>query len=147
MNTLDFGSARALGDVNYDTRPDVIHKFVVVGYKKDTKTTYWVNPPQGDIYWPLVSTRDVWIQMERLEPFPILPMEVTAKKTQVIRATPSMDGEETGSEFSEGETRRIVEYYPSGSSVWGRFSGGGWIALVLYWEYLTSWSMATLPPP
>jgi len=125
----------------------VIHKFVVVGYKKDTKTTYWLNPPHGDIYWPLVSNRDVWIQMERLEPFPILPMEVTAKKTQVIRATPSVDGEDTGSEFSEGETRRIVEYYPSGSSVWGRFSGGGWVALVLYWEYLTSWSMATLPPP
>ncbi len=147
VNTIDFERPGVLKDVNYQTHPDLVHKFVVVGYRKDTRITYWLNPPHGDIYWPLVSNRAVWIPMERLEPFPILPMEVTAKTSQEVRKTPGVDGEESGYEFTEGETRSIVEYYPSGSSVWGRLSGGGWIALVLHWKYPTSWSMATLPPP
>lgn len=147
VNTINYTNPGALKDVNYVTRPDLVHKFVVVAWRKDTKTTYWVNPPVGDIYWPLVVSRDVWIQMERLEPFPILPMVVTAKTTQKIRQAPGSDAEETGSEFSEGETGRIVEYHPSASNVWGRLSGGGWIALILNWKYLTDWSMATIPPP
>jgi len=147
VNTLDYKGPGKLKDVNYVTRPDVVHKFVVVGYKKSTKATYWLNPPRGNIYWPLVSDRAVWVQMDRLEPFPILPMEVTAKKTQAIRKEPATDGEETGTDFLKGQTRSLVEYYPSGGNVWGRLSGGGWIALVLHWEYLTTWSMATLPPP
>ena len=147
VNTIDYVRPGALKDVNYDTRPDLVHKFVVVGYKRDTKTTYWLNSPHGSIYWPLVSSRAVWISLDRLEPFPILPMEVTAKTSQVIRKEPALDGEETGYEFSEGESGRIVEYYPSNSYVWGRLSGSGWIALVLNWKYPTDWSMATLPPP
>ncbi|HSO11566.1 MAG TPA: hypothetical protein VLT51_04275 [Anaerolineales bacterium] len=148
VGTIDYNiKFKELEDVNYETRPDLIHKFVVVGYKRDTKTTYWLNPPHGDIYWPLVSSRAVWISLDRLEPFPFLPMEVTAKTSQVIRKTPTMDGEETGEEFSEGESARIVEYYPSGSNVWGRISGGGWVTLLLHWKYPTSWSMSTLPPP
>lgn len=147
VNTFNYDRPGVLKDVNYVTRPDLVHKFVVVGFKRDTKTTYWLNPPHGSLYWPLVSSRAVWISMDRLEPFPILPMEITAKKSQVIRREPATDAEETGSEFSEGDTRNLVEYYPSGGNVWGRLSGGGWIALVLHWEYLTTWSMATLPPP
>lgn len=147
VNTINYTNPGALKEVNYATRPDLVHKFVVVAWKKDTKTTYWVNPPVGELYWPLVASRDVWIQMERLEPFPTLPMVVTAKTTQKIRESPGLDGEETGSEFSEGESGRIVEYHPAGSNVWGRLSGGGWIALLLHWKYPTDWSMATLPPP
>jgi len=147
VNTISYESPGALKNVDYVTRPDLVHKFVVVAWDKKTRSTFWVNPPPGDMYWPLVVSRDVWIQMERLEPFPILPMVVTAKKTQVIRKTPSTEGAETGEEFSEGDSGQIVEYYPSASNVWGRLSGGGWIALVLNWKYLTDWSMATLPPP
>lgn len=147
VNTIDYDKPGALKDVDYVTRPDLIHKFVVVGYRKSTRTTYWLNPPHGDIYWPLVSSRAVWISMDRLEPFPILPMVVTAKTSQVIRKKPASDGDETGFKFLEGESGQIVEYYPSGSNVWGRLSGGGWIALTLNWKYPTDWSMATLPPP
>ena len=120
---------------------------MIVGWNKNTRTTYWSNPPPGAIYWPLVSDREVWIPLERIEPFPQLPMMVTANTTQDIRKTPESKGEPTGSKFSEGETKRIVEYYPSGSNVWGRIAGGGWIELYLYPKYLTSWSMATKPPP
>lgn len=147
VTTIDYKGPGALKNIDYVTRPDLVHKFVVVGYKRSTKTTYWLNPPHGDIYWPLVSSRAVWISLERLEPFPILPMEVTAKSSQPILKEPALKAEDTGYEFSEGETGRIVEYYPSGSYVWGRLSGGGWIALLINWKYPTTWSMATLPPP
>ncbi|HEY5729864.1 MAG TPA: hypothetical protein VIS72_07410 [Anaerolineales bacterium] len=147
VNTIDYSNPGQFKDYSYETRPDLVHKFVVVAWKKETKSTFWVNPPVGAIYWPLVTSRDGWIQMERLEPFPILPMVVTAKKSQEIMKEPSVNGEETGFEFSEGESGRIVEYHPSASNVWGRLSGGGWIALILNWKYLTDWSMATLPPP
>ena len=133
------------------TRPDLVHKFVVVGWRKETKTTFWINSPQGALYWPLVSGRPVWIQLERLEPFPTLPMSVTANTTQAIRKLPELDSPLTGLELSKDVPARIVEYFPSGSNVWGRLEAGGWIALLLYQgggvKYLTNWSMATVPPP
>lgn len=147
VNTLSFSQPGALKEVNYVTRPDMVHKFVVVVWDKQTRKTFWVDPPPGAIYWPLVTDRPAWIPMDRLEPFPILPMTVTAKTAQPIRKTPSVNGEETGYEFAEGESGQIVEYFPSASNVWGRLRGGGWIALTLNWKYLTNWSMETLPPP
>jgi hypothetical protein len=147
VNTINYANPGPLRDVNYATRPDLVHKFVVVAWNRTTQTTYWVNPPPGTIYWPLVVSRDVWIQMERLEPFPTLPMVVTAKTSQPIRRTPAENGRETGFEFSEGESGQILEYYPSGSNVWGRLSSGGWIALALGARFPTDWSMATMPPP
>lgn len=147
VKTIDYVNPGKLREIDYFTRPDLVHKFVVVGYNRDTKATFWINPPHGAIYWPLVSSRPVWISLERLEPFPILPMTVKAKVTQPIRKTPAENGEETGFVLEEGDSARIVEYYPSGSNVWGRIAGGGWIALVLNWKYPTDWSMETLPPP
>jgi hypothetical protein len=146
VNTINYQDPGALKDVNYITRPDLVHKFVVVGYRKSTKTTYWLNTPQGPIYWPLVSSRDVWIPLERIEPFPSLPLVVTANTTQEIRKDPSNDGARTGKELAEGEFIRIVDYYPSGPNVWARVNGG-WIALLLNREYLTDWRMDTVPPP
>ena len=147
VNTIDYKSPGALKDVNYITRPDLVHKFVVVAWNKKNKTTYWVNTPQGSIYWPLVASANVWISLDRIEPFPTLPRVVTAVASQEIRRTPSKDGTKTGTELAEGEFIRIVEYYPSGPDVWGRVSGGGWIALLLNREFLTDWRMETVPPP
>ena len=147
VNTIDYKNPGSLKDVNYITRPDLVHKFVVVAWNKRNKTTYWVDTPKGPIYWPLVASHDVWIPLERIEPFPSLPRVVTANTTQVIRKTPAKDGEETGLELAEGDYIRIVDYYPSGPNVWGRTSSGGWIALLLNREYLTDWFMETVPPP
>ncbi|MDX1378983.1 MAG: hypothetical protein R3307_09055 [Anaerolineales bacterium] len=147
VNTINYENPGVLKDVNYITRPDLVHKFVVVAWKNDTKTTYWINPPQGETFWPLVSSRDVWIPLERIEPFPTLPRVVTAITTQDIRTTPSKDGPKTGLELVEGESIRIVDYYPSGPDVWGRTSSGRWIALLLNREFLTDWEMDTVPPP
>jgi hypothetical protein len=147
VHTIDYINPGALKEVNYTTRPDLVHKFVVVGWKRSTKSTYWATTPQGDIYWPLVASRPVWIQLERLEAFPILPMEVTATTTQKIRKKPEIDSPLYGREFKEGETATVMEYYPSASNVWGKLQEGGWIALLLNWQYPTSWGMQTMPPP
>jgi len=147
VNTINYRNPGTLKDVNYVTRPDLVHKFVVVAWNKKNKTTYWVNTPQGAIYWPFVSSADLWIPLDRIEPFPTLPRVVTANTTQVIRKTPSKDGDETGLELVAGEFTRIVDYYPSGPDVWGRTGSGGWIALLLNRAYLTDWKMETVPPP
>ena len=150
VHTLSYGSVGSAATENYKTRPDLVHKFVVVVWNRKTKSTYWTNPPKGDIYWPFVSRNTVWIPMDRIEPFPSLPMDVTVAVDQDIRVEPGTDSEKTGQQILKGETATIVEYYPSGSQVWGRLYAGRWIALFMYQNtgptYFTSWSMETLPP-
>jgi hypothetical protein len=89
--------------------------------------------------------------MDHLEPFPILPMDVTVAVDQDVRAEPGMSSATTGKQIHKGETVTIMEYRPLGSEVWGRLYGSKWIALFMYQKtgptYFTSWSMATLPPP
>ncbi|WKZ46701.1 MAG: hypothetical protein QY306_12860 [Anaerolineales bacterium] len=150
VHTLDYGSPGSAAVVNYFTEPSFVHKVVIVTWNTKTKTTYWVEPPQGVVYWPFVARNDVWVQMDRLEPFPILPMQVTASLDQEERKEPSLKGEVTRFDLNKGENATIVEYYPSGSSVWGRLQDGYWILLFQYTKdgptYYTTWSMETLPP-
>lgn len=147
VNTLNYGGPPNAEEVNYLTRPDLVHKFVVVGWKRDTKRTILLNPPKGDIYYPLVSRRPVWVQMDRLEKFPDLPMEITASADLYVQPTPGPKVEQTRTKVSAGQTVHLIDYYPSGSNVWGRIRSGGWIPLLLYPQYLTSWKMETIPPP
>lgn len=85
--------------------------------------------------------------MERLEPFPILPMEVTANNDLYIQETPGPAIEETRFRLLKGESTSVVLYYPSGSDVWARLPNGGWIPLLFNQKYRTTWTMATKPPP
>lgn len=152
VHTMPYGSLASVQTENYKTRPDLVHKFVVVVWNRKTKSTYWTNPPKGSMYWPFVSRHTVWIPMKWLEPFPILPMEVIVEVDQDIHIEPDADSEKTGRQVHKGDTITVVEYHPAGSQVWGRISGGNkWIALFMYQNtgptYFTSWSMATLPPP
>ena len=151
VRTMDYSSPGRADYVNYFTDPHLVHKVVIVTWNTRTKTTYWVNPPQGDVYWPFVARNDVWIQMDRLEPFPILPMRVTALVDQEVRKEPNLEGEPTRFDLNRGESASIAEYRVSGSTVWGRLDNGNWIALFLYTSdgptYYTTWSMQTLPPP
>jgi hypothetical protein len=150
VHTLDYGNPGSLEEINYTTQPDLVHKFVVVGWKRSSKKTYWVNPPPGDLYWPLVSSRAVWMPLEFLEAFPQLPMTVTADVALEIRTAPSKNSDLTGSKISKGGVANVVEYYPSASDVWGRLSSGGWIPLLAHQKglprYPTSWEMETQPP-
>jgi hypothetical protein len=125
---------------------------VVVGWRKTTKETYWVDPPPGEMYWPLVSSRDVWISLERLEKFPDLPVKVTANQTVYIHMQPGPNNGSALLRLFKGQSATVVEYRLSGSNVWGRLRTGGWIALLWYPElhdpqYPTTWTMETLPPP
>ena len=152
VNTMNYGQVETVETATYSTRPDLVHKFVVVVWSKKNKSTYWVNPPKGSLYWPLVSKFPVWIDMDRVEPFPGLPMPVTAKVEQEILTEPKKDAVGTGETLAEGDTVTVVEYYPSGSQVWGRLLGGSkWIALFRYEKtgptFFTTWEMETLPPP
>jgi hypothetical protein len=147
VHTFDYNNPGPLKDVNYSTNPDLIQKFVVVAWSRSTKATFWVNAPVGDLYWPLVSDHAVWIPMEYLEPFPSLPVDVTANETQAIRENPLTDSPLNRTELVEGKTVTVVEYFPSASDVWGQLSGGGWIKLLRGpSQYLTSWHMETQPP-
>lgn len=89
--------------------------------------------------------------MDRLEPFPTLPMPVTASIEQEIQYEPGKDGARTGETLAKGESVTITQYFLSGSQVWGRLQGGKWIALFRYEKegptFFTSWKMETLPPP
>jgi hypothetical protein len=147
VHTMDYGSPPHAAEVNYVTSPDLVHKFVVVGWRRSSKTTILVNPPKGDLYWPLVSRRPVWIQMERLEAFPTLPMEVTASSDLYIQPTPGPYIEQTKRQLHEGESAKVIAYQPSGPNVWGRLQSGSWIPLLFNRQYLTSWTMETVPPP
>jgi hypothetical protein len=146
VSTLDYGSPPNADSVNYTTRPDLVHKFVVVGWRRSSKSTIIVNPPRGDIYYPLVSRRPVWIQMDRLEAFPPLPMDITINSDVYVQSTPGPSIEKTELQLSAGDSATLIDYYPSGSNVWGRIRTG-WIPLLLDPQYLTSWTMETIPPP
>ncbi|HSL30422.1 MAG TPA: hypothetical protein VK900_14580, partial [Anaerolineales bacterium] len=112
-----------------------------------SKTTIITKPPRGDLYYPLVSRRPVWVRMDRLEAFPILPMEITIETDVYLHPEPGPRIEETGVKLSAGDSARLIAYQPSGSNVWGRLQRGGWIPLLLFSQYTTSWRMETIPPP
>ncbi|HXQ33211.1 MAG TPA: hypothetical protein VN843_04240, partial [Anaerolineales bacterium] len=116
VHTLDYNNPPDLVGVTYTTRPDLIHKFVVVSWRQDSKTTRIVNPPQGSLYWPLVTEKPVWIERSRLEKFPNLPMTVTANTIVYVQKTPGPTNDPAERQLEAGETARIVEYYPSASN-------------------------------
>lgn len=152
VHTFDFNNPGSLEGINYITRPDLVHKFILIGWNKNTKSTYVADPPPpyGDMYWPLVSSREVWVPLEFLEAFPQLPMAVTGVIKQEIKQKPEADSSSNGQTLNVGESAQVVEYYPSGSDVWGRLSSGGWIALLRHPKavitYMTDWKMETRPP-
>ncbi len=147
VNTMVYGSPPSVKDVNYITRPDLVHKFVVVGWRRSTRTTVIVKPPKGDVYWPFVAKRTLWIQMEKLEAFPILPMSVTANKDLYMQPNPGPEIDKDNFLLAKGASTTIVGYYPSGSDVWGRLTTGAWIPLLYNHQFLTTWTMATSSPP
>jgi hypothetical protein len=147
VRTMDYSMPPSAAAVNYFTDPDLVHKFVVVGWRRSTKSTILVKPPKGDLYWPLVTRRPVWIQMERLEAFPILPLEVTANADLYFQTTPGPNLEKTGRKLTAGQSAKVIAYQPAGPNVWGRLPNGRWIPLLYGGQYLTSWTMETVPPP
>ena len=152
VHMLNIDQVPSSKEANYMTIPDLIHKFVIVGWRKTSKETYWTDPPPGEMYWPLVSSREVWINLDRLEKFPDLPSKITANTTVYIQRKPGSTNTPTLLRLFKGQSATVVEYRPYGSHVWGKLRSGGWIALLWYPDvhdpqYPTTWTMETLPPP
>lgn len=152
VHTLAIDQVPSPDEVNYMTDPDLVHKFVVVGWRRSSRETYWTDPPPGEMYWPLVSSREIWINFDRLEKFPHLPVKVTANTTVYIHREPGSNNNPTLLRLFKGQSATVVEYRPYGSHVWGKLRSGGWIVLLWYPDvhdpqYPTTWTMETLPPP
>jgi hypothetical protein len=145
-------------DVNYFTHPELVFKWVNVGWDRTLKKTYWQNPYAliggfYDAYWPNVSDITVHMPLVKLEAFPTIPdsgLPVTIKVPLHARVSPY--GQIIGDLLSPGQTVRVVTYATIGSDVWGYVIGGGCIPLegsspTAGPTYFTSWRMKTIPPP
>lgn len=133
--------------LNYQTCPWFIHKFTVI-----TRKGFVVDPNPGAVYYPVITKQggEGWIQLDKLEKFPSLPMTVTVEEEAGlnVREKPTVkSGKVTA--LGKGTLLEITEYRPAGSEVWGRCEQG-WVALYhpqTTPKYLTSWEMETKPPP
>ncbi len=137
--------------VNYQNGDPRVQKFTVV-----TRDGKMRNPGKGlDAYTLVIARGALFIQKERVELFPQLPMEVTITDPMGVRVR-SGPGIEFGmvKELSWGAQALITEYQLRGSSVWGRLEKHHhWIALEWWPEpsyrdplFFTSWKMETRPP-
>jgi hypothetical protein len=142
-----FSDLEYLRIYTYENAPQFIHKFTVI-----TRKSSIVNPPAGDIYYPLISRNILWFPLEKLEPFPTLPLVVTIQAGLGInvRQEPRVEAQKVRA-IPWGAMVEILEYKPVASSVWGRIIDG-WIALCYYPsgsagpQYFTTWYMQTTPP-
>lgn len=147
----------SIQDVNYFTHPELIFKWVNVGWEKKTRRTYWVNPsaPIGgayDTYWPNVSDHTLTIPLSKLESFPRIPQGgyyIRVKVPLHLRTLPY--GPITGDLLFPGIGLLITAYKAHGSDVWGQTSGGAWVPLEGSDAgggpvYFTDWRMITPPP-
>jgi len=133
-------------EVNYLKTPWLVTKFTSVSV--DGKLG---NAGGIDVYFPNLADKEegYWVDLERLEFFPQLPLCATVIDSVSVVNTIEGFAKEVAA-LEEGQTIVIYEYLPQGSNVWGR-SDQGWILL----EYLnsagrpvfpTSWTMDTRPP-
>lgn len=131
--------------VNYQLTPWLITKFTSV-----SKDGQLGNAGGIDVYFPnLARQKDgYWVDMDRIEIFPKLPICATVKTTLVVYNSTSIYGSIYG-KYAPGDELLIREYLPQGSDVWGR-TAEGWVLLVYQIDgqpvYPTSWQMQTRPP-
>ncbi|MGH2582722.1 MAG: hypothetical protein ACRDFQ_07485 [Anaerolineales bacterium] len=132
-------------EINYLKTPWLVTKFTSVSIDGELG-----NAGGIDVYFPNVAKNSggYWVELERVEWFPLLPICVTAREAVQVRAQPSMDAAVKAS-LTIGDQILILEYLPQGSEVWGR-TGRGWIPLEYQRDgqpdYLTTWEMETRPP-
>ncbi|MDK1029533.1 MAG: Rnase Y domain-containing protein [Anaerolineae bacterium] len=132
--------------LNYESSPWLIHKFTVI-----TRKGFVIDPKPGAILYPLITNKgdECWIELEKLEKFPSLPLTVTVKSLGLnVREKPTLKSTKITA-IRKGTPIKITQYLPVGSEIWAQCEQG-WIAL--YHpdsdpKYLTSWKMQTDPPP
>jgi hypothetical protein len=134
-----------LETVNYEKTPWLITKFTSISIEGETGLAGGI-----DVYFPNLAKQEdgYWVDMQRVEPFPMLPMCVTAEGNVQLYEEPSTTGR-TIADLNEGQSLALREYLPQGSDVWAR-TDYGWLRLLYQVDgqpvYPTSWQMDTRPP-
>ena len=132
--------------VNYQTTPWLVTKFTSVSI-----TGGLGNAGGIDVYFPNLShlEQGYWVELNRLELFPDLPLCATARGEMPVYNTVASFAKQIGT-LSAGQVVVVRNYLAQASDVWGQ-TDQGWILL----EYLnsagrpvypTTWDMETRPP-
>jgi hypothetical protein len=150
IKTFNVNDAPPASSWNYETRPELVHKFTVI-----TRNGGIQNPQNGiDSYNIVIGRGPLYVEMSRIEYFPMLPFEAVVGATTLpwlrVREHPDLKSAVAGN-LKPLERVEVLEYAPRGGSVWGR-TAQGWIALAWFPagsrpRFYTNWRMATLPPP
>lgn len=139
------GDPPSLAEVNYQETPWLVTKFTSV-----SSSGQLGNVAGIDVYFPNVSNlpEGSWVDMQRVELFPALPMCVVARRGVPIVNT-RMGLAKQVALLEPGDAIAILEYAPQGSDVWA-LTELGWLRLAFQNDalptYTTSWEMETRPP-
>jgi hypothetical protein len=134
-----------LNEVNYHLTPWLITKFTSVSIDGELG-----NAGGIDVYFPNVakSRKGYWVNMDRVEWFPRLPVCATVHEETNIWTEPSFSSLVVET-LTAGREVVVYEYLPQNSDVWGR-TDNGWISLEYQMNgqpiYPTTWAMETRPP-
>lgn len=136
--------------MNYQNYPQFIQKVTAI----DSRNGAIRNPGAAlDVYFALLRKTDLWIDLDRVEAFPALPMKVSPQDwiTRGLRVhetcqipSPEISG------LYPSQTAMLTSYVPRGSDVLGlvNLPNGktGCIALLYRGTEYTGWHMDTVPP-
>jgi hypothetical protein len=131
--------------VNYEKTPWLITKFTSVAIDGEIGLAGGI-----DVYFPNLAKQEdgYWVDMQRVEPFPMLPMCVIADGQVKLYEQPNTSATSVAT-LDEGQSLALREYLPQGSDVWAR-TDYGWLRLLYQVDsqpvYPTSWEMDTRPP-
>ena len=135
-----------LTKINYQSTPWLVTKFTSISLSGELG-----NANGNDVYFPNVAKQKdgYWVDMQRLEMFPQLPVTVTAIQSVDVLNAPASLAKQI-QELPVGQTLTVQEYLPQGSDVWG-CSDQGWVLLEYLDKagqpvYATNWNMQTRPP-
>jgi hypothetical protein len=132
-------------EINYELTPWLVTKFTSVSIDGEAG-----NAGGIDVYFPnLAEGQDgYYVDLKRVEPFPMLPLCAIADKAIELHEAPSDNAPVLGS-LQPGESLAMREYLPQGSEVWAR-TDYGWIRILYLVAgqpvYPTDWEMETTPP-
>lgn len=133
------------GAINYQKTPWLVTKFTSVSIDGELG-----NAGGIDVYFPLLAKQKngYWVEMDRVEWFPRLPVCVVAEGVLNVRSGPGWGASVIG-QLPADQVVLVTDYMPQGSDVFGK-TPLGWIVLEYLKDgqpiYPTSWDMDTRPP-
>jgi hypothetical protein len=146
--TMDYEAGPPHPYVDYQSAPWFVQKFTTVNKHGAVGLS-----ARGEVFYPLVSSQELYFPLDWLEPFPSLPRTVQVKIADLhIHLEPTFDSATLG-QLHADQSFEILQYAPRGSEVWGLVKNNslkGWVVLFNPYTspyYTTTWYMQTDPPP